>query len=104
VLNFSIAYGKTAHGLAKDFGTNLQEATETVERWYADRFEVHARLNLSVSLSQSAQSLDVDGEAAYPIPCYLSSLLTMLIISTASPRRLSLVSVLLRGPLLLVVP
>ena len=40
VLNFSIAYGKTAHGLAKDFGTGLQEAKDTVERWYGDRFEV----------------------------------------------------------------
>ena len=40
MLNFSIAYGKTAHGLAKDFGTGLQEAKETVERWYGDRSEV----------------------------------------------------------------
>ena len=40
VLNFSIAYGKTAHGLAKDWGTTLQEAEETVERWYSDRPEV----------------------------------------------------------------
>jgi DNA polymerase-1 len=40
VLNFSIAYGKTAHGLMKDFGTDLQEAQETVDRWYADRKEV----------------------------------------------------------------
>jgi DNA polymerase-1 len=37
ILNFSIAYGKTAHGLSKDFGVSLQEAEETVERWYADR-------------------------------------------------------------------
>eukprot|EP00873_Tetraselmis_striata_P045984 jgi/Tetstr1/466248/TSEL_010804.t1 len=40
VLNFSIAYGKTAHGLMKDFGTDLHEAQETVNRWYADRKEV----------------------------------------------------------------
>ncbi len=33
VLNFSIAYGKTARGLAKDWGVTLQEAEETVERW-----------------------------------------------------------------------
>ena len=32
ILNFSIAYGKTAHGLAKDFGTTLQEAEATVEK------------------------------------------------------------------------
>ncbi|MEW5315964.1 MAG: hypothetical protein WDW38_007358 [Sanguina aurantia] len=40
VLNFSIAYGKTAHGLAKDFGTTKAEAEATVKRWYADRKEV----------------------------------------------------------------
>lgn len=40
ILNFSIAYGKTAHGLSKDFGVSLQEAEATVERWYADRPEV----------------------------------------------------------------
>jgi len=40
VLNFSIAYGKTAHGLSKDFKTSLKEAEETVNRWYADRPEV----------------------------------------------------------------
>ena len=40
VLNFSIAYGKTAHGLAKDWGVELKEAADTVERWYADRPEV----------------------------------------------------------------
>ncbi|WIA09343.1 hypothetical protein OEZ85_008750 [Tetradesmus obliquus] len=40
ILNFSIAYGKTAHGLAKDWGTSLEEAEATVARWYADRPEV----------------------------------------------------------------
>uniref|UniRef100_A0A061RMH8 DNA polymerase I n=2 Tax=Tetraselmis sp. GSL018 TaxID=582737 RepID=A0A061RMH8_9CHLO len=40
VLNFSIAYGKTAHGLSKDFNTSIHEAEETVSRWYADRWEV----------------------------------------------------------------
>lgn len=42
VLNFSIAYGKTAHGLSRDWGTSLTEAQDTVERWYADRPEVSA--------------------------------------------------------------
>lgn len=37
ILNFSIAYGKTAHGLSKDWGVTLDEAEETVKRWYADR-------------------------------------------------------------------
>ena len=40
VLNFSIAYGKTAHGLSKDWGTSLEEAANTVELWYSDRPEV----------------------------------------------------------------
>ena len=40
VLNFSIAYGKTAHGLAKDWGTSLEEAASTVALWYSDRPEV----------------------------------------------------------------
>ena len=41
VLNFSIAYGKTAHGLSKDWKVSLEEAKATVERWYADRPEVN---------------------------------------------------------------
>ena len=40
ILNFSIAYGKTAHGLSKDWNVTLKEAEETVERWYAERAEV----------------------------------------------------------------
>lgn len=40
VLNFSIAYGKTAHGLSKDWGVSLKEADDTVQRWYSDRPEV----------------------------------------------------------------
>jgi DNA polymerase I len=41
VLNFSIAYGKTALGLSRDWNVSLQEAKETLQRWYADRPEVH---------------------------------------------------------------
>eukprot|EP00019_Armaparvus_languidus_P011797 CAMPEP_0168581840 /NCGR_PEP_ID=MMETSP0420-20121227/1645_1 /TAXON_ID=498008 /ORGANISM="Pessonella sp." /LENGTH=584 /DNA_ID=CAMNT_0008616251 /DNA_START=324 /DNA_END=2075 /DNA_ORIENTATION=+ len=41
-LNFSIAYGKTARGLAIDWETSVAEAKETVDRWYADRWEVKA--------------------------------------------------------------
>ena len=40
VLNFSIAYGKTAHGLSKDWKVDLKEAEDTVQRWYSDRPEV----------------------------------------------------------------
>eukprot|EP01132_Coremiostelium_polycephalum_P002672 gene2672-3315_t len=39
-LNFSIAYGKTAHGLSQDWGVTLKEAQETLNRWYEDRPEV----------------------------------------------------------------
>lgn len=39
-LNFSIAYGKTAYGLAKDWGTTKAQAEETLQAWYADRPEV----------------------------------------------------------------
>jgi hypothetical protein len=40
VLNFSIAYGKTAFGLAKDWEISHAEAERTVELWYGDRPEV----------------------------------------------------------------
>ena len=40
ILNFSIAYGKTAHGLSKDWKVDLTEAQNTVDRWYSDRPEV----------------------------------------------------------------
>ncbi|CBN74706.1 pol1-like DNA polymerase [Ectocarpus siliculosus] len=39
-LNFSIAYGKTGHGLFKDWGVTLKEAEDLVKAWYADRPEV----------------------------------------------------------------
>lgn len=39
-LNFSIAYGKTARGLAQDWNVSLDEATNTLEAWYRDRPEV----------------------------------------------------------------
>lgn len=39
-LNFSIAYGKTAHGLAKDWDVSMKEAEDTVKAWYDSRPEV----------------------------------------------------------------
>jgi DNA polymerase-1 len=42
ILNFSIAYGKTKHGLSRDWGVSLEEAGQTVEAWYSDRPEVKA--------------------------------------------------------------
>eukprot|EP00523_Entomoneis_sp_CCMP467_P000343 CAMPEP_0168747238 /NCGR_PEP_ID=MMETSP0724-20121128/15558_1 /TAXON_ID=265536 /ORGANISM="Amphiprora sp., Strain CCMP467" /LENGTH=1095 /DNA_ID=CAMNT_0008795031 /DNA_START=259 /DNA_END=3546 /DNA_ORIENTATION=- len=39
-LNFSIAYGKTAHGLSKDWGVSKQEAEDMLQKWYNARPEV----------------------------------------------------------------
>jgi DNA polymerase I len=39
-LNFSIAYGKTAHGLSKDWGVSKKEAQAMLEAWYQARPEV----------------------------------------------------------------
>ena len=33
-------YGKTAHGLSKDFGVSLEEAKDILAKWYKDRPEV----------------------------------------------------------------
>jgi DNA polymerase-1 len=41
-MNFSIAYGKTAHGFAKDWLCSIEEAQAALRRWYADRREVEA--------------------------------------------------------------
>ncbi|XP_048495908.1 DNA polymerase I A, chloroplastic/mitochondrial isoform X2 [Beta vulgaris subsp. vulgaris] len=40
MLNFSIAYGKTPMGLAKDWKVSVREARETVDLWYKERQEV----------------------------------------------------------------
>lgn len=39
-LNFSIAYGKTAHGLSQDWGVSIQEAEKMLRAWYDSRPEV----------------------------------------------------------------
>lgn len=39
-LNFSIAYGKTAHGLSVDWGVSRKEAEDMLQAWYAARPEV----------------------------------------------------------------
>jgi hypothetical protein len=36
-MNFSIAYGKTAHGFSKDWGCSIEEAEAALEAWYSDR-------------------------------------------------------------------
>lgn len=40
MLNFSIAYGKTPMGLAKDWKVSVEEAKQTVDLWYKERREV----------------------------------------------------------------
>ncbi|XP_057951031.1 DNA polymerase I A, chloroplastic/mitochondrial isoform X2 [Malania oleifera] len=40
MLNFSIAYGKTPAGLARDWKVSFKEAKETVDLWYRERQEV----------------------------------------------------------------
>ncbi|XP_058093524.1 DNA polymerase I B, chloroplastic/mitochondrial isoform X2 [Magnolia sinica] len=40
MLNFSIAYGKTPVGLARDWKVSVKEARETVNLWYKERREV----------------------------------------------------------------
>lgn len=42
MLNFSIAYGKTAVGLAKDWNVSVDEAKDTVHKWYESRPEVRS--------------------------------------------------------------
>lgn len=39
-LNFSIAYGKTAHGLSQDWGVSPKEAEQMLQAWYNARPEV----------------------------------------------------------------
>jgi len=39
-LNFSIAYGKTAHGLSQDWGVSTKEAEKMLQAWYDSRPEV----------------------------------------------------------------
>lgn len=39
-LNFSIAYGKTAHGLSQDWGVSTNEAEAMLKAWYQARPEV----------------------------------------------------------------
>ncbi|KAL7482018.1 hypothetical protein ACHAW6_007701, partial [Cyclotella cf. meneghiniana] len=39
-LNFSIAYGKTAHGLSQDWGVSQTEAEDMLRKWYDSRPEV----------------------------------------------------------------
>jgi DNA polymerase I len=39
-LNFSIAYGKTAHGLSADWNVHIDEANDMLNKWYDARPEV----------------------------------------------------------------
>ncbi len=39
-MNFSIAYGKSAYGFAKDWDCSLEEAQKALDLWYSERQEV----------------------------------------------------------------
>ncbi|XVF03915.1 hypothetical protein REPUB_Repub05bG0034800 [Reevesia pubescens] len=54
MLNFSIAYGKTPVGLAKDWKVSVEEAKNTVDLWYKERQEV---LNWQKQRKYEAQKL-----------------------------------------------
>lgn len=45
-MNFSIAYGKSAIGFSKDWNCSVQEAEETVKKWYSNRKEAEFWQNL----------------------------------------------------------
>lgn len=45
-MNFSIAYGKSAMGFSKDWNCSLEEAEETLRRWYSQRKEVESWQNM----------------------------------------------------------
>eukprot|EP01083_Nonionella_stella_P224061 797889_1 len=49
IFNFSIAYGKTAQGFAKDFDVSVKEAKDTLELWYKDRQEVKMWQNHTIA-------------------------------------------------------
>jgi DNA polymerase-1 len=44
-MNFSIAYGKSAIGFSKDWNCSIQEAEETVKKWYSNRKEAETWQN-----------------------------------------------------------
>lgn len=39
-MNFSIAYGKSAHGFAKDWECSIEEAKDALDAWFKERKEV----------------------------------------------------------------
>ena len=39
-MNFSIAYGKSAHGFAKDWNCSIEEARKSLQAWFNARKEV----------------------------------------------------------------
>ena len=40
VMNFSISYGKTVEGFAKDWNCSEQEAQDIIDLWYQNRQEI----------------------------------------------------------------
>jgi DNA polymerase I len=52
-LNFSIAYGKTAHGLSQDWGVSRKEAEDMLTAWYNARAEVKEWQDKTKSIAQN---------------------------------------------------
>lgn len=50
-MNFSIAYGKSAHGFSKDWNCSIEEAEESLKKWYSARKEVE---NWQIKVKQLA--------------------------------------------------
>lgn len=57
-LNFSIAYGKTVKGLAKDWNKSTREAQEILNLWYDDRPEVKAWQRKCRQFSENEQYVE----------------------------------------------
>ena len=56
IVNFSIAYGKTAHGFAQDWNCTVDEAKESLDLWYSERNEVKDWQELKKSIAKRHKS------------------------------------------------
>jgi DNA polymerase-1 len=55
-MNFSIAYGKTAHGFAQDWNCSIDEANESLEAWFREREEVRKWQTEKKSIAETYKS------------------------------------------------
>lgn len=73
VLNFSLCYGKTAMGLAQDWGVTRAEAEETIARWYADRPEVKAWQEETIAMARETRATRTLMGRYRPLPDIVSA-------------------------------